>query len=90
MPITEPQTYCKHSSVEALRWDGTSESTHTILEWAGGKITGPFEDGKLTVHTLEGPLPMAIGDWALRGAQGEFWMNREDVFTEAYGECADV
>jgi hypothetical protein len=88
MAEIKPRTYRKTATVQAMQWDGTAESTLALLRWADGKITQHADGWHLTVHTLEGPLNMEEGDWALMGDEGEFWPNRGDIFARSY-EIAD-
>lgn len=79
-------TYRKTATVQAMQY--TPDTAATLLEWMGNK--GEIrDDGTLIVHTLEGPLPTAPGDWVLRGLAGEFWMNRRDVFEAGYELVAE-
>jgi hypothetical protein len=92
MADRQPRTYRKTATVKAMQWDGTGDSTRAIIEWAGGKITRKLHNhaiAGLIVHTLEGPLAMDVGDWALQGDAGEFWPNRGDIFDCSYEEIAD-
>ena len=36
------------------------------------------------VHTLEGPLAIADGDWLIKGVQGEFYPCKPVIFTATY------
>lgn len=36
------------------------------------------------VHTLEGPLRVSIGDWIVKGVQGEFYPVKPEIFEATY------
>ena len=41
-------------------------------------------DGRLIISTLEGLHWADEGDWIIRGAQGEFYPCKPDVFAQVY------
>lgn len=45
------------------------------------------EPNKLTIETLEGPIFANVGDYLIKGVQGEIYPCKPDVFKETY-ECA--
>jgi hypothetical protein len=45
-------------------------------------------DGTLTIPTLEGDMRAVLGDWIIRGVQGEFYPCKPDIFDATY-EPAD-
>ena len=38
----------------------------------------------LTISTLEGDMRADVGDWIIRGIQGEFYPCKPDIFEETY------
>ncbi len=83
--------------VEALRWDGMDHrGMYDFLEGHNDRylaVTGDnFEidhnkgGGGLVIRTLEGKLFASIGDWIIKGVQGEFYPCKPDVFEETYEE----
>ncbi len=46
-------------------------------------------DGRLMIATLEGIMHANLGDWIIRGVQGEFYPCKPDIFSATY-EPADV
>ena len=71
--------------VEAVRYDGTPESIGAI-----GKLVDdegiPFlkEGNSLIIPTLEGAMRVDIGDWIIRGAHGELYPGKPDIFEKTY------
>jgi hypothetical protein len=75
--------------VEAECLDGTKEGckrVHDFLGWVhndAGNCPGPLE-----IETLEGSMMANIGDWIIRGVNGEFYPCKPDIFEKTY-EKAD-
>lgn len=40
--------------------------------------------GNLMIRTLEGDMRVGLGDWVIKGVQGEFYPCKEDIFNETY------
>lgn len=79
--------------VEAAFFDGTRYSANLIIQWMNG--AGKFvptgrHTGVLHVVTLEdGPNGEArhvasARDWVIKGASGEFYPIKPDIFTATY------
>ena len=53
-----------------------------------GNRTGDGDDDLdclgLSIDTLEGPLTAIIGDWIIKGVQGEFYPCKPDIFAATY------
>jgi hypothetical protein len=51
-----------------------------------GKVIfgAPFRERCLIVLTLEGEMVARLGDWIIRGVQGEFYPCKPDIFAETY------
>jgi hypothetical protein len=67
-----------------------------IVEWiesCGGKATygqqknGPVE---VLISTLEGVMRADIGDWIIKGVNGEFYPCKPDIFKATYEPVPDV
>jgi hypothetical protein len=88
----------KPVEIEAMRWDGTADSAAAICWWAnepqetGDPIDEPWVDyttvgeavREMMCHTLEGALNVSVGDWIIRGVQGEFYPCKPDIFAATY------
>lgn len=46
-------------------------------------------DKELIIHTLEGPLRAAPGDWIITGVRGEQYPCKPDVFEKTYEPVYD-
>jgi hypothetical protein len=79
--------------IEAVQFSGfDQESGQVILsdrpEWLvgefGNKILFFGEQDTLTLPTLEGDMKASIGDWIIKGVQGEFYPCKPDIFEKTY------
>jgi hypothetical protein len=77
--------------IEARRL--TDENGHELAEWCGGTAAGTFS-GRLApnmvrIGTLEGEMTANVGDWIIKGIQGEFYPCKSDIFEATYEKVAD-
>ena len=80
----------KPVEIQAMQFDGTKESANQVLSWIGrngadakrAHTTKP-ERGPI-IHTLEGEMHANLGDWIIRGVQGEFYPCKPDIFAATY------
>ncbi|KKL04906.1 hypothetical protein LCGC14_2611420 [marine sediment metagenome] len=76
--------------IEAAQWTG--ENGQELVEWSKGKINrwgvdedgAPYEVREIIVATLEGVMRASIGDWIIKGVQGEFYPCKPDIFEATY------
>ena len=54
-----------------------------ICRCSDGRGPHPRADSQ-HVHTLEGPLHVTSGDWIIKGAMGEFYPCKPDIFEATY------
>lgn len=68
--------------VDAVQWLG--ENFVEIDEF----ITVAHEtypaDGRVIIPTLEGDMCASIGDWIIKGVEGEFYPCKPDIFEKTY------
>lgn len=70
-----------------------------ILAWldelAGGRMQIPYgrrpplirdHAGRIRIETLEGIMRAEVGDYIIRGVQGEFYPCKPDIFEQTYEE----
>lgn len=81
----------KPVEIEAMQYDGTEAGMVDVCLWA--KNSGPtgagayeYKDGAmhLRIHTLEGVMLAAPGDWIIKGIKGEFYPCKPDIFAASY------
>lgn len=78
--------------IEAVQWTGTN--TFLITEFMFGKCEkytiipsqGLDEDGIVLIGTLEGTMTAIVGDWIIKGVNGEFYPCKPDIFEKSYEE----
>lgn len=77
--------------IEAVQF--TVANGPTVADWCGGQFwNGATRDdvGNLkkwiTIDTLEGEMTAQIGDFIIKGVQGEFYPYKPDIFEQTYEE----
>lgn len=81
--------------IEAVQWTGGNPCE--IQEFAGNTATitkhDPIDDMgvfvgrdrfELSINTLEGEMKAAIGDYIIKGVNGEFYPCKEEIFKKTY------
>ncbi len=66
---------------EAIEWTG--DNAAEILGWAGDKAYLE-ELGRLVIRTPNGDLIPAVGDFIVRGIEGEFYPPPRSIFLSSY------
>lgn len=91
--MSAPQRFRKRPVViEAMQVMDDIRQHIRICEWAksvtpDGKVVPVVMsrfDTTLLIHTLEGTMTADLGDWIIRGVQGEFYPCKPDIFEETY------
>ena len=68
------------------------------IQWAGNNLSeidnfiGRTVDNKettLVIHTLEGDMEASIGDYIIKGVNGEFYPCKPDIFDKTYEEVTE-
>ncbi len=74
----------------------TDEDKERVFRWVyyGGKVTARAEhddDGNpiLIIRTLEGDMKADIGDYIIKGVQGEFYPCKPGIFHATYEQVGD-
>lgn len=68
--------------IAAVQWNG--ENIDEVSAFIGENITQ--YNNTLTIKTLEGDMWAAVGDYILRGVNGEFYPCKEEIFKKTYDE----
>lgn len=99
-----PKYRKKPVEIEAEQWDGTATDATRIIDWViagGGTATYACSDPDrcaekdgdtphhIAIRTLEGTMNAGLGDWIIRGVQGEFYPCRGDIFETTYELVTD-
>lgn len=71
--------------IEAIQWTGKnlSEIDNFIDRTVDNKET------TLVIHTLEGDMEASIGDYIIKGVNGEFYPCKPDIFDKTYEEVVE-
>ena len=80
--------------IEAIQWDGGN--TAEVLAFATGKAyhkngeAGGCEQHYIGIQTLDGLMRASVGDYVLRGVNGEFYPCKPDIFAKTYEEVCGI
>jgi hypothetical protein len=88
--MSEPKTFRKKPvEIEAVQFDHSNGGV--IAKWCGGrnrfeeKASDPTDVAEwIDIPTLEGVMRASLGDWIIRGVQGEFYPCKPDIFEKTY------
>ena len=50
-------------------------------------VRGDWSSDAIYIKTLEGEMKVDVGDWIIRGVQGEFYPCKPDIFEATYEEA---
>lgn len=74
--------------IEAIQFFDQSEELINIQDFMGNiDITVDYkniDDPKLKIETLEGTMNASLGDWIIKGVNGEFYPCKPDIFEKTY------
>lgn len=87
-------------TVEAMLFDGDTAHTHAVYQWIEANTQGSFDPlaeevpasgvsidpatGFMLIATLEGVMQVKVGDYVIRGVEGEFYPCKPDIFAKTY------
>ena len=64
------------------------DNAHDISQWTAGKIkykvSRKFDIGYMYIETLEGTMTASLGDYIVKGVNGEFYPVKSDIFNKTY------
>ena len=72
----------KSVTIEAIQWTGKNLSE--INDFIGKTVEN--KRTTLVIHTLEGDMEVSIGDYIIKGVNGEFYPCKPNIFTKTYEE----
>lgn len=74
----------KPLEVEAIKYIG--DNINEVAEFVGDQFAGQYaaESDYYEIETLEGDMTASIGDYIIRGVQGEFYPCKPDIFYATY------
>ena len=79
--------------IEARKFDSI-DNLEELKEWCGGNILKeyPFsvsENRSILIETLEGTMKAQLGDYIIKGVQGEFYPCKPEIFEATYEPVED-
>lgn len=66
--------------IEAIQWNGNN--WNELVEF--GCACAQTQDDEIWIPTLEGILKASVGDYIIKGVQGEFYPCKPDIFEQTY------
>lgn len=79
--------------IEAIQFEDNSDRIIEIHEFMGGDtIRVNYEDKDnpyLKIETLEGTMKASVGDYIIKGVNGEFYPCKPDIFEKTYEGVID-
>lgn len=79
--------------IEAIQFEDNSDRIIEIHEFMGGDtIRVNYEDKVnpyLKIETLEGIMKASVGDYIIKGVNGEFYPCKPDIFEKTYERVID-
>ncbi len=74
--------------IEAMQF--TDEDKNRVFNWITCTRYSDFEENKpvLKIQTLEGDMTARLGDWIIKGVNGEFYPCKDDIFRKTYEEAS--
>lgn len=79
--------------IEAIQFEDNSDRIMEIHEFMGGDtIRVNYEDKDnpyLKIETLEGTMKASVGDYIIKGVNGEFYPCKPDIFEKTYERVID-
>ena len=75
--------------IEAMQF--TENSKNQVFSWVTCSCYADFSDDKpvLVISTLEGDMTVSLGDWVIKGLQGEFYPCKPEIFEQSYEEVGE-
>jgi len=70
--------------IEAVEWKG--EVDDTVREFIKDSHTFTNDRRSLIITTLEGEMEALVGDFIIKGVQGELYPCKPDIFWQTYEE----
>ena len=67
--------------IDAVIWDGDEDKIEAFLETDWGIAN---DENELIIFTLEGDMLANIGDYIIKGVQGEYYPCKPDIFAATY------
>ena len=70
--------------IQAVKWDGNPDISPDVRKAVDDKTLIIDDAGSILVRTLEGVMRCNIGDYLIRGVDGEFYPCKASIFHKTY------
>ena len=77
-------------TIEAHVWDGSVECIKMLEEWSKHFIFWNDSTNALQCRTAEGTVTASLGDYCIKGVNGEFYFCKPDIFEKSYESVGDM
>lgn len=78
----------KPVEIEAVQWTG--DNLAELRKMDGFNSVHTCFGGRLSIKTLEGMMFASVGDYIIKGVQGEFYPCKPDIFEQTYDIVSDA
>lgn len=78
--------------IEAIQFQDNAEVITQLSDFIEDTIYVNYEDASnpyLTIVTLEGNMKALVGDYIIKGVNGEFYPCKPDIFEKTYEEVTE-
>lgn len=55
-----------------------------LAKWCEGKVNSATIGSFIEIYTLEGTMKAYVGDWIIKGVNGEFYPCKDSIFNKTY------
>jgi hypothetical protein len=73
--------------IDAIQWTG--ENRHELERFITTRRDMLSHSTVISIHTLEGTMRAEIGDYIIKGVQGEFYPCKPDIFEATYEKVSE-
>lgn len=86
MEKTAQQYRKKPVVIQAIQWDGNADTANKFIGESYGVDWDYInsDDRGILIPTLEGTMKCNLGDWIIKGVNGEFYPCKPDIFEKTY------
>lgn len=79
--------------IEAIKWTGlnlteckefTGDGAEYIYHDAAYEVNAAPPSVEIIIHTLEGDMRASVGDYIIKGVDGEYYPCKPDIFEKTY------
>ncbi len=75
----------KRVEIDAIQFTGSDSVFEMAKAWKMFELRALLgEENKLVIFTLEGNMCAQLGDWIIKGTEGEFYPCKDSVFKRKY------